>query len=998
MTLDQQSCSKVQVMNKFFQSLWHQKGLVGYLSIWTDKQKNGTLIPYEEIDSNETYQFLSEKAYDTGLYFGVCMLNKKTKNGRAKRNDIRAAPGFWIDLDIGGDEHKSTKNPPTTEEAMMIFEGFPYEPTIMILSGHGMHLYFLFKNPSVFNTDEDRKSFENDIKSFQQYFIKKANQLGYNLDVTSDITRSLRVAGSMNFKNPDDPKEVIIQVNHADQAEFLYDRDAIMSYINGDSSKGSEKDTFKAFKAEGQEGTDVEKIRKYCYWFQHCIDDASRLPEIDWFNFLRIISFTKTPKESALEYSKSHPEYDEEKTLKKLKEAQRYKAPIGCKFIEETFVDNSGDSYCKDCPFRGRVKSPVGLGKVIIAEDNGSNDDIMPVYYEWLPLLLKSGYFLSKRGCVTYLSDGFYIELSNFIARATNEIIRDNGVDISRSFRIKAVMEGGINLPTTEINATDLYKLDWVMNSYGIKARINSGLSSKGRFIELLQKLSLSAETETRYQHIGWRKINDTWCYLHANGNIGSTEKITVEADHFLGGYALPEEDVNPIESFHYSMKLLDIAPKAITIPLLALTYLAPLTDAFQRAHHEPNFLMMLVAKSGSRKTTIAKLFLRHFREESDAIIASFKDTPNSLEYKAFRCKDSLFLVDDFHPGASRYEKDKMAATIQHIIRLFGDKIGKGRLTANIELRKEYPPRGVCLMTGEDKMSGLSSLARCLIVEMKQNDLNLEKLTEAQKNAKALSKAMFGYISLLASMMEELPMQLEKEFLKQREEFQKVGAKHGRSIEAITWLQIAYKQFLNYGESINAIDKTEVKELLDESKNVLISLVQDMDEEVEQDRAEIIFLTALISMVASREYRLDYIKFFDKASKETSKLLGWRDDDYIYLNPDMTYGAVCDYLRRQSREFPSSQRTLWKSMSEAGIIATEKEVANGKEIVRTVIKKTILGERRRVVKIIKAKMDELLEMSVGNEDDDEMKPRQRKDIKSERKVIENAAEENLFLE
>ena len=137
------------------------------------------------------------------------------------------------------------------------------------------------------------------------------------------------------------------------------------------------------------------------------------------------------------------------------------------------------------------------------------------------------------------------------------------------------------------------------------------------------------------------------------------------------------------------SFQLLKLAPYHITIPLLSLVYLSVLVEAFRRVNIEPNFVVWLHGTTGSRKTTIGQLFLSHFGQfSSKTPPASFKDTANNIERKAFSTKDTLLLIDDYHPEASRYEATKMATNAQRVLRMYGDRIGRGRLKATTEYQK----------------------------------------------------------------------------------------------------------------------------------------------------------------------------------------------------------------------------------------------------------------------------------------------------------------------
>lgn len=94
-----------------------------------------------------------------------------------------------------------------------------------------------------------------------------------------------------------------------------------------------------------------------CPWVKHCVDDAAKLPEPEWYALLTLLAGCKDGEEYALEWSAPHPEFSEEKTLAKFRHAQQAPGARTCRSIGETF----GDEYCKTCKYGDRLLSPSML-------------------------------------------------------------------------------------------------------------------------------------------------------------------------------------------------------------------------------------------------------------------------------------------------------------------------------------------------------------------------------------------------------------------------------------------------------------------------------------------------------------------------------------------------------------------------------------------------------------------------------------------------------------
>src|SRR5690606_37773901 len=114
----------------------------------------------------------------------------------------------WMDIDIKSDVHKEKQLPPDIDAALQIIDEFPMEPSILINSGHGLHSYWLFKEPWIIRTEEEQKKASQYLHEFQGTFLQYALDFGWKLDNTSDLARVLRVPGTINYKG--EPKDVQI--------------------------------------------------------------------------------------------------------------------------------------------------------------------------------------------------------------------------------------------------------------------------------------------------------------------------------------------------------------------------------------------------------------------------------------------------------------------------------------------------------------------------------------------------------------------------------------------------------------------------------------------------------------------------------------------------------------------------------------------------------------------------------------------------------------------
>ena len=708
----------------------------------------------------------------------------------------------------------------------------------------------------------------------------------------------------------------------------------MLKLMNGDVAKTTNV-TKKNNKNKGKDKTkavDNERVfvrlSKKCTSFKEAFVTQKRksLVEDKWFNWISLI-VSAGHGDVAMDFSMMSSKHDarSEDRISELIKDMTNGGPmvrcstIGCEEcdIEKCFcnvnenedgeITNSPGSFIKDMD---SILPPVDIS-----------------YKPYLVALKNvSDYDVDEAGNLCgYDSKGNHYIIANFVAKPDLQIIRDDGVSEERTFRIVGV-QSGRPLPAVDISATDFVAMNWTLKAWGIGASIRAGMGKKDQCRDAIQNMGKDTKELRIFTHLGWQRLaDDKWVYLHSQGCIGSDD-ITVEVEKGLQKYVLPPKVIDLKRAVVASKSLLEIAPKEVTIPLLAHCYLAPLNDAFKRAGIEPNFLVWLYGGTGTRKTSMALLFLCHFGKfNGKTPPASFKDTANAIERKAFATKDTVLLIDDYHPESSKYESEKMAQVAQRVLRMFGDRIGRGRLKSTIEFQKEYPPRGEAIVTGEDIPVGQSSVARFIGVEMLKDDIDLDKLTKAQNISELLAEAMRGYIEWLQPQMEELPTILAEKFVVKREQFQK-AADHGRLGEAAAWLSIAIEMMTKYFKFAGICSEKEYKTLIEESEKVFTILVLKQSSLVNEEKPVEIFVEILKELIISGKVCVELLQ--PKTSHNTQfnsgESIGWKDENFYYLRPEITYNLVNKFLASRGQKFPILERTLWKQLDEAGLIHSEK--------------------------------------------------------------------------
>jgi hypothetical protein len=124
---------------------------------------------------------LNGEKYKFNLYFGVCPRHRKG----GKKQDVNHIRCLWVDLDV--------KNYPSEYAASNTVLDFSPSVDLMVKSGTGFHCYWMLDKAIKISDIHARIKAEASIKGLH-------NRLGCGGDGTHDLSRVLRVPGTLNWK------------------------------------------------------------------------------------------------------------------------------------------------------------------------------------------------------------------------------------------------------------------------------------------------------------------------------------------------------------------------------------------------------------------------------------------------------------------------------------------------------------------------------------------------------------------------------------------------------------------------------------------------------------------------------------------------------------------------------------------------------------------------------------------------------------------------------
>jgi hypothetical protein len=283
------------------------------------------------------------------------------------------------------------------------------------------------------------------------------------------------------------------------------------------------------------------------------------------------------------------------------------------------------------------------------------------------------------------------VPLTNFDARIIADVSHDDGVEVWRMLELEVKLGGrGHRL---QVSATQFSSMTWVVEQLGATALLYPGQGTKDHARAAIQVLSKDIAARTVYTHTGWRQIGDRWLFLHAGGALGENGQDTTIETALPSGLELFQLPAPPAgedlkAAIRASLALLDLAPDRVMLPLFCAIWRAVLGSADLTLH--------LVGQTGTGKSELAALAQQHFGAGMSArrLPSSWSSTGNALEALAFHAKDVLLVVDDFAPGGTVHDVQRLHREADRFLRAQGNNSGRRRMAADGTLRPVKGTRG----------------------------------------------------------------------------------------------------------------------------------------------------------------------------------------------------------------------------------------------------------------------------------------------------------------
>jgi hypothetical protein len=289
-----------------------------------------------------------ERWANFNAWFSIGLFKNRPQHGRGKASDVGGLSGVVADIDCQGGTHNET-NLPTKEAALQFISEFPFKPSMVVWSGGGFQVYWLFSEPWIFEAAGDQGKASDISLRWQRYIVARGKEHGWKLDSVGSLEHLFRIPGTFNCKADPIPVEII------ESNKFTYSVDSIESFLDDIPQEAHGAQDGRSSDGGHSHG-DLEKILQSCEFMRHWRDHSAELTEPEWWCGICAIHPETGAEKAIHEYSKTYPDYTPKETNKKIQEAQKLTGPMSCKTIrDKTGFDG--------CPSGGcGVVYPVHLG------------------------------------------------------------------------------------------------------------------------------------------------------------------------------------------------------------------------------------------------------------------------------------------------------------------------------------------------------------------------------------------------------------------------------------------------------------------------------------------------------------------------------------------------------------------------------------------------------------------------------------------------------------
>lgn len=540
-------------------------------------------------------------------------------------------------------------------------------------------------------------------------------------------------------------------------------------------------------------------------------------------------------------------------------------------------------------------------------------------------------------------NDDKNIFISNVVPFVTKQIYehKDNG-------EILSTLEIGIygkDMPALRMITSNLSNSRYMAN------HLPHGVIIKDfyRFSTFIKYMSEHATLYHIYDHIGFTENNhEKAFYVHSGGVISSKKSRKTRSELDGGNLTLLNCNIDTNTIVSCLDTIFELEP--VTTIMLAFNLLSLCKSQYQQ--ERPEFVFLLYGTSGTFKTSISVYIFNIFKEYYSSPPVNIKvATEASLHRLMRQFRDCVLLIDDAAPSVSGNEVTYKKC--ENIVRAVGDDTGRIVAGRNNKVNI-YKPSGLIALTGEFvPLRDTSSISRCIIYKLEKGSINPKKLYKLQKNKDIYVQCVIDYISWICDNLDEYIAEITDLHVNYRKNLQKNLSKiHSRFPDNVSWLYAVFDMFCKFLIDIYSVPKNMIKQWKKIFKTAINRTIKENKLYLKQQNDAKLFIETLQNLINQKQVDLVPIIIKEKNKKsaiENPTTIGYYDDTYVYLKPEIAYASTSKWLSNNIQSgYSLPLQALLNSLKEQNMIIPDSD---GRPKSRLCLS----GTRIRVIKLKKEK-------------------------------------------
>lgn len=567
-------------------------------------------------------------------YFGCAKFGPLPRRTHENALHFRA---LWMDIDCGPtkgvpDEKGRVKGYLDQNIGLQEFQRFcaavGLPKPILVNSGNGIHAYWLLEETIT------RREWEPLSQRLRELCVE------HGLIVDSSVfeaSRVLRIPGTFNFKDKDNPKPV--EVWNEETTRLTYAQ--IKELLGAPEPQDDSPDFIPRSMSPMMEALMGNKVKRFktimmksaqgegCQQLLHCYQNQADIEEPLWRSALSIAAFCVDADSATHKMSDQHPEYDPAQVEEKVKHLRERGGPHHCATFEKY---NPGG--CAGCVHQGKIKSPIMLGVEIeeadaddnefIVEDDTGNQTVYQIPEYPYPFFRGAKGGIYKRATEEEDEPAMVYEHDFYVVKR----MRDPEAGETALLRLHLPHDGVLEFTIASAAITSKDELRKALAQYGVMAHPKQYENLANYVITFVKNLQYVKKAEQMRTQFGWADNESKFILgdreITKDGVFYSPPSVTTKAD---------AEKIHPKGTFDKWKEVFNLyaqpglEPHAFAVltafgsPLLKFTGL------------EGAIINVIHPESGTGKTTILHM-CNSVTGMPKELTSMFKDTFNAKIHK----------------------------------------------------------------------------------------------------------------------------------------------------------------------------------------------------------------------------------------------------------------------------------------------------------------------------------------------------------------------------